>query len=485
MLYDLTVGTYAVTITDANGCITIEDYEVTEPSPLISDIIPTHVTCFDFSDGAAQVGAVSGIGTLVYVWNTVPVASPISTTSLANNLSAGIYTVTVTDDQLCAYTDTIVISEPTAPVASVEVDSLYYGNFDVSCFGESNASVIATGSGITFEWFEYDTTSQTIVNPSTPVSIDQHTDPILGAGFYLVISEDANECVDTSEILEITDPPFLSISVQDSIHSSTYQISCFDANDGWAEVKIQGGVENNNVFGYDIFWSNSAGDEIIGDTIADNLSAGFSYTVKVNDANGCEDVANTILYTEPIEFIANVTTINYAGPFHAPNNISFIDSTISVESYGFEWIWQNGLAEYSNGVNQIDNQVFIHEFSEDELGANYVFVMLTNEVTGCQDSVEFIIEVQGMPEVNNVFTPNQDGINDKFSFSEYAMELVDVQIFNRWGQLVYTWVGSDKSWKGIGIDGKDLPEGVYFYIFEGNGVDGHHYDKKGSVTLLR
>ena len=111
--------------------------------------------------------------------------------------------------------------------------------------------------------------------------------------------------------------------------------------------------------------------------------------------------------------------------------------------------------------------------------------MLTNEVTGCQDSVEFIIEVQGMPEVNNVFTPNQDGINDSFLFSEYAMELVDVQIFNRWGQLVYTWTGSDKSWRGIGIDGKDLPEGVYFYVFEGKGVDGYHYDKKGSVTLLR
>jgi gliding motility-associated-like protein len=90
-----------------------------------------------------------------------------------------------------------------------------------------------------------------------------------------------------------------------------------------------------------------------------------------------------------------------------------------------------------------------------------------------------------MPEVNNVFTPNQDGINDEFSFSEFAMELVDVQIFSRWGQLVYSWVGPDKSWKGIGIDGKYLPEGVYFYVFEGKGVDGYHYDKKGSVTLLR
>ena len=470
-LTNLTSGTYALTITDAQGCIYTQDYEVAENDPLISDIIPTHVSCFGLSDGQAIVTVATGSGTYAYLWDS----NPAQTTNTAIGLSAGNYICTITDLNDCTYNDTIVILQPTASVALVEVDSLYFGNFDVSCFGASDASAIATGSGVSFVWTDA---------LGNIVSTDQHTATILSAGEYTVTSTDINGC-DGSGLIEITEPTLLSIFVTESNPSSTYQVSCFGAADGWAEVIIQGGVENNNVFGYDIFWSNNLGNPIIGDTIADNLSAGFSYMVNVNDANGCEDVETSILYTEPIEFIADVTTINYAGPFHAPKNISFIDSTISVESYGFEWIWQDGLQEYLNGVNQIDNQVFIHEFLKDELDTNYVFVMLTNEVTGCQDSVEFIIEVQGIPEVNNVFTPNQDGINDNFSFSEYAMELVDVQIFNRWGQLVYTWVGSDKSWKGIGIDGKDLPEGVYFYVFEGKGVDGHYYDKKGSVNLLR
>ena len=473
VLSNLTAGTYAVEIIDAQGCIYIQDYEVTENASIISDITPTHVSCFGLSDGEATVNPVNGSGTIFYLWSTA------QTTQNVTGLSSGNYTVTVTDLQGCTYNDTIVILQPNAPVALVEVDSLYYGNFDVSCFGTSNASAIATGSGISFVW--------TDVSGDT-VSTDQHTDTILSAGQYTVTSTDINGCEGSGSI-EITEPTLLSISVQESNPSSSYQVSCFGASDGWAEVTIQGGVENNNVFGYDISWlsmsSSGSINTIVGDTIAGNLSAGFSYTVNVNDANGCNDVATTVVYTEPIEFIAHVTTLNYAGPFHAPKNISFIDSTISLESYGFEWVWQNGLAEYRNGVSQIDNQVFIHEFLEDELGANYVFVVLTNEVTGCQDSVEFIIEVQGIPEVNNVFTPNQDGINDEFLFFEYAMGIVDVQIFNRWGQLVYTWVGSDKSWKGNGIDGKALPEGVYFYVFEGKGVDGHHYDEKGSVTLLR
>jgi gliding motility-associated-like protein len=470
VLSNLTAGTYAVEITDAQGCISTQDYDVTENESVISDITPNHVSCFGLSDGDAIVNTVTGSGTISYLWSNSQV------TQTATGLIAGNYTVIVTDDQGCTYTDTIVILQPAAPVASVEVDSLYYGDFDVSCFGASDASAIATGSGVSFEWFD---------NSGVSVSLDQHTATILSAGQYTVTSTDINGCEGSGSIL-ITEPPELIISVVESNPSSNYQVSCFDAADGWAEVFINGGVENNNVFGYDISWSNSAGNTIMGDTIAYNLSAGFSYTVSVNDANGCVDAATTILYTEPIEFIAQVTTINYAGPFHGPKNISFIDSTISLESYAFEWIWQNGLAEYLNGVNQTDNQVFIHEFLEDELGINNVFVMLTNEVTGCQDSVEFIIEVQGIPEINNVFTPNQDGINDEFLFFEYAMGMVDVQIFNRWGQLVYSWVGSDKSWAGVDQStGKDLPAGVYFYVFEGKGVDGHHYDKKGSVTLLR
>ena len=84
--------------------------------------------------------------------------------------------------------------------------------------------------------------------------------------------------------------------------------------------------------------------------------------------------ATTILYTEPIEFIADVTTINYAGPFHAPKKIVFIDSTISVESYGFEWIWQDGLLEYRPGINQIDNQEFTHDVFEKMIWVLIIFL---------------------------------------------------------------------------------------------------------------
>ena len=124
-------------------------------------------------------------------------------------------------------------------------------------------------------------------------------------------------------------------------------------------------------------------------------------------------------------------------------------------------------------------------FTTDNIGENNVTVLVTNLATGCDSVISFVIDVQGIPDINNVFSPNGDNINDIFSFGEYEMGNIDVTIYNRWGQLVNSWNGMNKSWDGTGIDGNELPDGVYFYVLIAEGTDGHYYDKKGSITLLR
>ena len=89
VLSNLTAGTYAVEITDAQGCISTQDYEVTENASIISDIIPTHVSCFGLSDGDAIVNTVTGSGTISYLWSNTQV------TQTATGLIAGNYTVIV------------------------------------------------------------------------------------------------------------------------------------------------------------------------------------------------------------------------------------------------------------------------------------------------------------------------------------------------------------------------------------------------------
>ena len=114
-----------------------------------------------------------------------------------------------------------------------------------------------------------------------------------------------------------------------------------------------------------------------------------------------------------------------------------------------------------------------------------MFLLLLLILQRVDTVISFVIDVQGIPDVINVFTPNGDGVNEYFSFSEYGMDYIDVAIYNRWGQVVASWSGMNNMWDGKGIDGNDLPEGVYFYILLAEGEDGHYYDYKGSITLLR
>ena len=65
------------------------------------------------------------------------------------------------------------------------------------------------------------------------------------------------------------------------------------------------------------------------------------------------------------------------------------------------------------------------------------------------------------------------------------MNVFTVEIYNRWGETVFSWEGEKKAWDGKGYDGQMLPEGVYFYIMEAEGIDGEFYSEKGTVNLIR
>ena len=60
-----------------------------------------------------------------------------------------------------------------------------------------------------------------------------------------------------------------------------------------------------------------------------------------------------------------------------------------------------------------NEEFFSYDF--DNIGSNLIYVVVTDNSTGCKDKVDFTIDVQGMPEANNIFSPNGDGINDVFS----------------------------------------------------------------------
>ncbi|MBX3102806.1 MAG: gliding motility-associated C-terminal domain-containing protein, partial [Bacteroidetes bacterium] len=87
-------------------------------------------------------------------------------------------------------------------------------------------------------------------------------------------------------------------------------------------------------------------------------------------------------------------------------------------------------------------------------------------------------------DIPNVFTPNGDGVNDFLQVRTYCIDRFELQIFSRWGQLVYTTQNEDKPWRG-NYQNEPAPEGVYFAVLHLWLPDGTELVRQTHVTLLR
>jgi gliding motility-associated-like protein len=112
----------------------------------------------------------------------------------------------------------------------------------------------------------------------------------------------------------------------------------------------------------------------------------------------------------------------------------------------------------------------------------------TITVNGCESSDSVIVSNDCYITIPNVFTPNGDGINDYFFPRELlskGMIKFNMNVYNRWGQLIFTGNALDgRGWDGR-FNGAEQPVGVYVYVIDAEFKDGQRENHKGNVTLLR
>lgn len=104
------------------------------------------------------------------------------------------------------------------------------------------------------------------------------------------------------------------------------------------------------------------------------------------------------------------------------------------------------------------------------------------------DSVSLIqlTSAENLPEFPNVFSPNNDGVNDIFQFPDYYFfSVTGMKIFNRWGIEVVEINRQNPLWNGKDFQGNELSPGVYFYSFYGITPEGKTRNKNGTITLFR
>jgi len=140
----LSQGNYYVTVTDSNGCTTIDTVQITEPPAMVLNNSTINVSCNGLTDGSASTTPGGGATPYSYNWSSGGNAST------ENNLGAGTYTVTVTDNNGCTSVSSVTITEPLLLVVS-NIDSS-----DVACNGMANGFATISVSGgtspFTYAW---------------------------------------------------------------------------------------------------------------------------------------------------------------------------------------------------------------------------------------------------------------------------------------------------------------------------------------------
>ena len=136
----LAAGTYTVTVTDADGTEITEIITITQPDELLVSVTGTNPTTPGGNDGTATATVSGGTPPYIYLWDDLLA----QTTQTATGLVAGTYNVTVTDDNGCEISGSVVLSDPDALTADVNV-------IHISCYGNSDGRITITnpqgGSG--------------------------------------------------------------------------------------------------------------------------------------------------------------------------------------------------------------------------------------------------------------------------------------------------------------------------------------------------
>jgi gliding motility-associated-like protein len=286
-------GEYSVIITDLYGCQAFDTTFINLPPPLLisidkSNYLGFNVSCYGMSDGWLEVTVTSGEAPYIYQWSGPDGFS--STESRITGLKAGLYSITVTDGNMCTISEFVGVDQPGRLHMNITLSQSDFGLFNINCYGSSSGFIsleeVNSVGNIQWLWSDGATTN---LRTSLP------------AGDYSVILIDENGCVaDTA--MTLTQPDSIQIAFV------VTQPECLDNPNGTITLDITGGVA---VAGYNYLWSDGStqGDR-------DNLLPG-NYRLRVTDLNGCVAVdsvkleaLNEICLDIPNAFSPNGDLIN-------------------------------------------------------------------------------------------------------------------------------------------------------------------------------
>jgi gliding motility-associated-like protein len=446
----LAPGQYIVTVTDGTGCTTIDTVIVMGTGSLPFTTSQVNVLCNGGNNGSASFTPTGGTAPFTYTWNP-----NVSATGSATTLTAGVYTVDVTDNYGCSNSFTFNITEP--PLIPISANP---SPPDSICIGGSTTiSVNPTGGAppYTFNWLNGPgNTNSLTVNPSVTTT------------YSCVVGDACGNQADTGLVTVTVNPtPTISFSG--------------DNLNGCSPVCVNFTPLSNPPVAT-CFWQFGDGDtSILGLPNHCYINPGpYNVTLDVVDINGCVNTTTSMAY---------ITV--FPDPVAAFTILTPMPTTMEEANVGFDNLSTGGdTCHWDFGDGNLMTDITCGDVVNmyDDTGGYYVTLIVVNQY-GCADTTENAVVI--VPEatiyVPNTFTPNGDGKNDIFyAYGEYVEDF-HMYIFDRWGNLIFESTDITKGWDGR-VQGHPTVCQIDTYIWRITYTElytGFYHRMIGHVNLIR
>lgn len=432
---------YSVAVRDANGCLMDSALTITaEENVAANAFILQPITCFNGHDGALQVNATAGEAPFEMNWNNG------AASNIIDSLSAGTYSVQVSDANGCITVQTISLVQP------AQVNITVNGPSEV-CEGAPVTLVAQAwgGSGhLSLSWPQFSHTEEEL--NITPTASDS----------YLARVDDENGCwaVDSHfvmlrllpqgiivpDIAEGCAPVCIDFTVTQTAGSPIQQYS-------WNFNNQSGYADPNQKFCF--YYAGQPEIEVV-----------------LTDVYGCSNRisgnGSLTIHPQPVaDFSRTPNQADIANPVY-----QFFNESTDATSF----IWNFGDGSYALTENPS------HQYADT---GNYTVCLRVTSGFGCADSVCKTIDVDPFPTIYapNVFTPDSDGTNDRFKVvCTYATKF-RLEIYDRWGELIHVSTDPDEGWDGT-YKGNGVQQDVY--VWKAYVTNSMHLNKEliGRVTVL-
>jgi gliding motility-associated-like protein len=472
-------GTYTATMVvyDVFGCAsTPASVPITITKPTANFSFPA-VVCD--SDTTLTLNSSTGVGNLSYVWyvnnqavasvedtgivSVVPPNLPVSQLSSSFNLSLVAIDSNGCEDTL---TQLVTVSLPHAIPAFSFSGAVLNANGEYACpplFGAYLDSSQSYGTIAAWNWGFGDGNNSVLEDPSNTF--------VINGAFDLTLQiTDQYGCVDDTTVdnhVTIGGPQGAPGFIQNPN-------LCAQG----AAFLVQAPVNVDS-----LIWNMGDGNYVYNETnFVYNYETPGTYqaTVTLISPDGCE--ITTVLDSVTVfddgldaDFTATPMLVDQNDPVVFADQSTFIGSPI------VSWTWDiNNDTTYTLNNNSDQTTSFA-------LSGPYTITLTVVDQQGCEDSYALVINVKD-PDliIPNVITPNGDGVNDELVLSEQFFKTYQIQIFNRWGHMVY--MIEDQTgialWDGDTSDGVPCTDGVYFYRLIGEMLGGTAVDRNGFVTVI-